>query len=615
VVSRKHGSQTRAPNYIAAADRMLPSTRTQRGHEARLGDRAGRGAHDVLAPAVNPMRLAQLRLALFASLVAAPAAQVPPARVAPPRVTVAVVDASDAPIADATVTLYGPTLRDGSLSMQTDDDGTFSFSELAPGGYRIGATKDGFVPIQEGQRDYRYAGRRFTLRAGDHRALRLRLPRLGVVTGRVVDERGQALVNATVRAVEISMASGYRRLLIKAEARTDSRGVYRLQSLWPAGYLVCASAHSAGSAPAAAAESLAALEAQLPARIEPVRGYAPACHRPQAGARTTIVIGPGEERAAGDLRLADTRLARVEGTVAGLALGPDQDAVIQLLNQDDALGDVPEELRVTADGRFRFWHIPPGRYALVLTQRGRSSPSPMLWLAAVPVVVANGDVTDVRLQVAKRATVRGEVVLHGRGPADPRVLGRVDVRLEPARQDALTRYLQPHTVRPDAAGRFEITAVAPGSYHLSAALSERPQTWFLDAVTLGGRDLLADTLDVKAGHAVNGAIATLTQHRGSLAGTLLDETSGPVPGAAVLIYSIDERYRGPSAQRIRYVVSSPFGDYTATGLRPGHYRVATLVGVELGAWYDTEVLREIDAAAVPVSIDATRQTILNLRVP
>jgi hypothetical protein len=206
-------------------------------------------------------------------------------------------------------------------------------------------------------------------------------------------------------------------------------------------------------------------------------------------------------------------------------------------------------------------------------------------------------------------------VLHGRGPAGPGLLGRVEVRLEPARHDALTRHLQPHTVRPNAAGRFEIAAVAPGSYHLSAALRGQPQTWFLDAVTLGGRDLLVDPLDVKAGQAVTGAVATLTQHRGSLAGTLLDETGEPVPGAAVLVYPVDERYRGLSAQRIRYEVGSPDGDYTVTGLRSGDYRVATLAGVEVGAWYDAEVLREIDAAAVPVSIDGTRQTILNLRVP
>jgi hypothetical protein len=69
----------------------------------------------------------------------------------------------------------------------------------------------------------------------------------------------------------------------------------------------------------------------------------------------------------------------------------------------------------------------------------------------------------------------------------------------------------------------------PDSLQLSAAFSGLPQTWFLDAVMLVGRDLLADTLDVKAGQAVNGEIATLTQHRGSLAGTPLDETGGPCP--------------------------------------------------------------------------------------
>ena len=132
-------------------------------------------------PSGEPMRLANLPFALLAALVAAPAAQVPPARVAPPHVTVTVVDASDAPIADATVTLYGPTLQNGSLSMRTDDHGTFSFRWLAPGGYRIGATKDGFLPVQEGQRNYRHAGRRFTLQAGEQRDVRLRLPRLGVV--------------------------------------------------------------------------------------------------------------------------------------------------------------------------------------------------------------------------------------------------------------------------------------------------------------------------------------------------------------------------------------------------------------------------------------------------
>ena len=109
---------------------------------------------------------------------------------------------------------------------------------------------------------------------------------------------------------------------------------------------------------------------------------------------------------------------------------------------------------------------------------------------------------------------------------------------------------------------------------------------------------------VKPGQIVTGAIATLTQYRGSLAGTLLNGTGEPVPGAAVLVYPVDERYRGLNARRIRYAVSSPDGDYVAAGLRPGEYRVAALGDVELGAWYEPGFLRQLDATAVQVSIAA-----------
>jgi protocatechuate 3,4-dioxygenase beta subunit len=551
-----------------------------------------------------------------------------------------VADSPDDPIADAMVTLYAPTLPGGRNSTQTDDAGAFTFKDLVGGRYRIGVSKQGFVPIQEGQRHYRSAGRPFTLRDGERREVRLRLPRLGVIAGRIVDERGSPLVNASVRALAISMSAGYRRLEWKGEARTDDRGMYRLHSLWPDSYLVCASTRSTapldeaqrlqqqvdrahqnaalatGSGAAAAQERAVALEAQLPARIDPVRGYAPVCHATATGTRSTITIGPGDERTGVDLRLADTRLARIEGTVTGLALGAEMAAGITLRNQDEALGDWPEGMRVAGEGHFRFWHIPPGRYVMALTEHSASrNPSPARRTAAAPLVVANEDLTGVVFEVPKSATVRGEVVLRGKGDPGPALMDRVEVRLEAARHDALTRHMGPYIVSPDASGRFELPAVAPGSYHLSAGIRQQPPTWFLDSVTLGGRDLLVDTVEVKPGQTVTGAIATLTPHRGSLAGTLLTGTGEPVPGAAVLVYPVDERYRGLNARRIRYAVASPDGDYVAAGLRPGEYRVATLVDVEVGAWYEPELLRQLDLTAVQVSIAPDEQKILNLRAP
>jgi protocatechuate 3,4-dioxygenase beta subunit len=583
------------------------------------------------------MRTTRLILALLAWCVVTSRTPAAIAQFVPATIAGTVMDQSGDPVAGATVTLYGPTLPGGSNALQTDSTGAFRFTDLTAGNYRIGASKPGFVPVQEGQRSYRVGGRAFPLRSGERRDVRLRLPRLGAITGRIVDERGNPLVNAWVRALEISMSAGYRRIVSKAEARTDDRGLYRLHSLWPDDYLVCAStrstaplseaqhlqlqvdrmhqnvAISSGPAAAAARERLAALEARLPARIDPVRGYAPVCHAAPTGVRATISIGPDDERADVDFRLTDTRLARIQGKVSGL--GPDQMAGLILRNQDDALPDVLEGMSIAGEGDFRFWHVPPGRYAMELTERSVSlKPSPVRWLAVAPLVVGNEDATGVVLEVPKSATVRGEVVLRGKSAPPPAVVERVEVRLETARHDALTRF-GPYIVRPDASGRFEIPAVLPGSYHLSAGIRDQPPTWFLDAVTAGGKDLLVDTLDIKPGQAVTGAIATLTQYRGSLAGTLLDANGAAVPGAAVLVYPVDERYRGLNAKRIHYAPSSPDGDYIATGLAPGDYRVAPLGDVKCCGWYEPELLRQLDATAVQVSIVVGQQKILNLRVP
>jgi protocatechuate 3,4-dioxygenase beta subunit len=426
------------------------------------------------------MQTRRLRRALLFAGLAAAWSDVAAAQVAPATVAGAVVDGGGNPVADATVTLWAPSLPGGSRSLQTDDAGAFHFADLGAGRYRIGAMKPGFVPVQEGQRHYRANGRPFSLREGERRDVRLRLPRLGVITGRVVDQRGNPLVNAAVRALEISMSAGYRRILSKAEARTDDRGIYRLHSLWPDAYLVCASMYTIAPPPAD--------------RTGPARGYAPACHAAAAGTRSTIVIGPGDERDGVDVRLADVRLAHVEGTVTGYITSPDQRATLSLFNQDEALGDLAEGAQMVG-GQFRFRHVPPGRYALVLTEHSASrNPSPLRWLAAAPLVVTDEDLTGVVLDVPRTATVRGEVVLHGGSAASAPLMSRVDVRLEPAEHGPLTRHAGQRGT-PDASGRFELTAT-PGSYYLSVGARDQPPTWLIDALTLDGRDLLVEPIEL-----------------------------------------------------------------------------------------------------------------------
>jgi protocatechuate 3,4-dioxygenase beta subunit len=63
-----------------------------------------------------------------------------------PAATIAgkVVDEDDRPIADVSVVL---SWDKGSSSMDTEDDGTFLYEELAPGTYTVVARRDGFAPV------------------------------------------------------------------------------------------------------------------------------------------------------------------------------------------------------------------------------------------------------------------------------------------------------------------------------------------------------------------------------------------------------------------------------------------------------------------------------------
>ena len=551
--------------------------------------------------------------------------------------------ASGEPIADATVTLYAPRMPASGSSTrttQTDSQGAFAFPNLASGRYHITASKPGFLAVSAGEPRFRAGGRAFVLRDGEQHDVRLRLPRLGVITGLIADERGNPVVGAWVQAWSSDLTAGYPMVRSRAQATTDDRGLYRMHSLTPDRYVVCAAPSMApphldeaqrlqreidflkrdaelttGPRSDAARERLALIEPRLPPRVDPVRGFAPVCHADATGARSTIAVGPDDERNGVDLRFSGTNLARIEGRVAGLTLDANRTASARLLNEDQVLGDVREMVRVFRDGGFFFRDVPPGRYVMVVTAdpvTGVRSRLPVL--AASSLVVAGTDLEGVAPQVPRLASVEGQVVFRGRRDPAAGMATTTEIRLSPVRQTALTRAVGTFTATPDANGRFALENVWPGDYRLTVRILQQPTTWVTEAVTLAGRDVALDGVDVAAGKAVKDVVVTLTDRRASLAGTVLDENGEAATEFLVLLYPTESRYWTVQAQRMGVTRATPDGDYVITGLRPGSYRLVTLRDVEFGAWFDPGFLRGLEPTSTPVSITGDGQTILNLRV-
>ncbi len=110
------------------------------------------------------------------------------------------------PIRRAQVRVSSLDARESRV-IATDAQGRFEIKELPAGRYTMTASKGGFVTLQYGQRRPSESGTPIEL--GDNQTLdklSIALPRGGVIGGRIVDEFGEPVANATVMAMRYGYA-------------------------------------------------------------------------------------------------------------------------------------------------------------------------------------------------------------------------------------------------------------------------------------------------------------------------------------------------------------------------------------------------------------------------
>lgn len=136
----------------------------------------------------------------------------------------------------------------------TDPKGRFLFPDLPPRtDYYIRASRVGYAPSRFGSPGPRLPSDRvsdleimttddtvkISLAADQWISdLPIRIWRLGNITGRIIDERGEPVVGAAVRAFSSVLVAGHDRLAGTDVAATDDRGEYRLGNLMPGKYFV-----------------------------------------------------------------------------------------------------------------------------------------------------------------------------------------------------------------------------------------------------------------------------------------------------------------------------------------------------------------------------------------
>jgi hypothetical protein len=534
-------------------------------------------------------------------------AQLPPREAAPGTGTARIrgrVVAADTgePLRKAQVRATSGQVRESRLAT-TDNSGGYEIAELPAGRYQLSATKGSFVQLQYGQTRPFEPGK--PLEVGDGQRIDkvdFNLPRGAVITGRVVDEVGEAVSDVQLSVMRYGYAQGRRQLVPTGRLGfSNDIGDYRIYGLPPGQYYVSATLRSGNPFDVASSNDRS--------------GYAPTYYpgTPTLSEAQRITVDLGQTRTGIDVVLSPTRLARIAGTAVdsdGKPMANGQLMVVQA--GAGGGGTIATGSQLRPDGSFTISNVAPGEYTIVARV-----PATTFILAAggtdsvsANVTVAGEDILGLRLVGVKPSTVAGRVILP---PATSGGISAASIQLFAAEA-------QPGpipTVVGGGGGRvnddftFEMK-VQPGQKLIRIGPALPGAT--LKAVRLNGTDVTDSGIDVRPNEDISGVEIELTTQVSELSGVVTDARSQPVKDYSIVVFA-----REPA----RWTVGSRYsgsgrpdqdGRFKVRQLPPGDYYAIALDYVEPGAGADPEFLDKIRDRATPFSMTEGGITTLDLKL-
>ena len=415
-------------------------------------------------------------------------AQAPPAT----GVIVGVVLEADGttPVPGAIVRAFGPPLGAGrgnlNDAIETGADGRFLFRSLPKGRYTLRVQKAGYIDGALGARNPISTGLLQGVDLDDGQRVKdvsITLWKYATLSGTVVDEAGEPIVGATVKACRRTAIAGVIRLDFQANegsALTDDRGVYRHTNLLPGEYVVI----------------VASASATIPASL-------------QASYQQSLRDG---DTKASDREV--TASSAAQATTSGARVG---DYVVSFGRVTMGSGSGfrrpgPGELPLLPDGRISMY---------------RTTMYPNATRVAEAGIVTLGageerEGVNIQLRPVVGTTVSGTVI----GPKGPQ--GLFGLRLYPAGAEEFNinngaGMMNSSTIT-DAAGRFVFMAVAPGQYTLHGIyqpqppertpntppgplpIPDEPTLWVSMPLSVGEAGLTGVQVSLQPGHRITGRV-------------------------------------------------------------------------------------------------------------
>jgi hypothetical protein len=484
-----------------------------------------------------------------------------------------------------------------SLTATTDAAGHFAIDKIPAGKYDLEVTRTDYVTARYGQDQPDKPGATLSLAPGLKIAdLLFRLNRMGVITGRVVDEDGDPIRGVAVVSMIHRAAGGKQKIEVSGSDRTNDRGDYRIVDLLPGRY------------------SIVATPPQTPMMsgfLQP-SDYLPTYYSgtTDSARASTIDVKSGDELSGIDFVFSPkppTRTYKVHGHVLNALGNPDANIAVLLFPRENRepvfMADQKKGFADPKTGNFEIKDVVSGEYiATAVSFAGSKTRT-----ATQNVDVIASDVEGVSLVLTNGIDVAGRMILDGKSAASAT---QIRVALVPPEDQSHSMFGGGHgtDVKPD--GSFDAKGVGDGSYSLEVYSTCRE--CYVKSATANSVDLLDQGIEISSGAGPGPVAIVYSSNTGTLTGAVTNKDDLPAAGAMVVLVPGPGSHQKP--EQYKTSPTDQYGHFEVRGVPPGHYKAFAWEKVDQESYGDPDFLKPFESKAESFDIAANEQKSVQLKM-
>jgi len=462
--------------------------------------------------------------------------------------------------------IAGVTVTLGAQQTTTDAGGGFRFSELSPGEYSLSFECAGF---------FKTAATTRLASAVAPARIEIEMVPYSSITGRVVDDAGNAAPGIYIEITEAVRGTGTTRTIWADE--TDSEGRYRKDEMHPGTYVIMARPDASSPRPPPPKER------DGRPRVWVGTYFPSTADRNQAG---TVALTGGTQFTGGDIRLVVSPVYAVRGMVYN-DTGRPADAAVRL-RSCGAITCGPNLQAQARGGSFEFTGVPAGEWCLAAEEERSGGKL----IGQGQALVDRHDVENVTVRLAAPFAYQAFVEPRGK-------IASAHVELYPA--DASGGVYSNSAV--DPFGVVQFREMYAGNYRVNIFASQAG--YYLDSILLGDRDVLGK--DVAIAEGTPPLHVVFKPNAAGVRGTV--ENCGR---AVILLLPQDEGLW--DFRFIRRGACDSSGRFEIGGLRPGGYYALAVDRVDATGLDRVATLRRLAGMAAKVEIESGRVAYVELKV-